>query len=72
MMPLCTTDTPPTLCGWALPSDGRPCVAQRVWPMPTLPRGCSTATRRSSSASLPRRRRTCDGAPFATAIPAES
>ena len=38
MMPLCTTTTSPALCGWALVSDGRPWVAQRVWPMPTVPR----------------------------------
>ena len=24
-------------CGWAFSSVGRPCVAQRVWPMPYMP-----------------------------------
>ena len=37
MMPLCTTATPPYACGWAFSSDGRPCVAQRVCPMPVQP-----------------------------------
>src|SRR6185312_9847312 len=35
MMPLWTSVTRPAVCGWALRSDGAPCVAQRVWPMPT-------------------------------------
>ena len=39
MMPLCTTaiflfwET----CGWEFVSFGSPCVAQRVWPMPSVP-----------------------------------
>ena len=35
-MPLCTTTMSPlqSRCGWAFSSVGRPCVAQRVWPMP--------------------------------------
>ena len=37
MMPLCTTETWPFMCGCALRSVGRPCVAQRVWPMPVWP-----------------------------------
>ena len=37
MMPLCTTATRSVACGCALLSVGRPCVAQRVWPMPILP-----------------------------------
>ncbi len=24
------------MCGWALPTVGAPCVAQRVWAMPTI------------------------------------
>ena len=47
MMPLWTTPTRSVTCGWALFSVGLPWVAQRVWPMPTVPgRG-----ERSSSAS---------------------
>ena len=39
MIPLWTTATVPaaSVCGWALTSLAGPCVAQRVWPMPTLP-----------------------------------
>ena len=37
MMPLWTTATPPYECGCAFSSEGRPCVAQRVWPMPVQP-----------------------------------
>ena len=38
-IPLCTTTICPvqSVCGWALISVGRPCVAQRVWPMPVAP-----------------------------------
>ena len=38
MMPLWITTTLPARCGCAFCSDGRPCVAQRVWPMPGVPR----------------------------------
>src|SRR5207237_843041 len=45
MMPLWTTETPPETCGWAFLSEGTPCVAQRVWPMPIWPcRFCSPAS----------------------------
>ena len=37
MMPLWTSATGPTMCGCALPTVGAPCVAQRVWAMPTSP-----------------------------------
>ncbi len=37
MMPLWTTATRSVAIGWALVSVGRPCVAQRVWPMPIVP-----------------------------------
>ena len=37
MMPLCTTATSPATCGCAFASLGRPCVAQRVCPMPVVP-----------------------------------
>jgi hypothetical protein len=44
--------------GWAFSSVGRPCVAQRVWPMPKVPSsGCSRSTS-SRLASLPGARRT--------------
>ena len=38
-MPLCTTTIRPVQSrwGWAFSSVGRPCVAQRVWPMPKVP-----------------------------------
>ena len=40
MMPLWTTAILPAAsrCGCALRSVGRPCVAQRVWPTPVVPR----------------------------------
>ena len=35
----------PARCGCAFCSDGRPCVAQRVWPMPGVPpSGCSRSS----------------------------
>src|SRR3989304_5016667 len=39
-MPLWTTTREPlqSVCGWAFSSEGRPWVAQRVCPSPTLPR----------------------------------
>jgi hypothetical protein len=72
-IPLCTTATCPeaSTWGWALTSFGSPWVAQRVWPMPTLPRSRlgSDATR---SSIRPARLWTFrpDGA--ITATPAES
>ena len=38
-MPLWTTTSEPeqSVCGCAFSSDGRPWVAQRVWPMPSVP-----------------------------------
>src|SRR6058998_2664522 len=36
MMPLWMRTTLPARCGWAFCSDGRPCVAHRVWPMPDI------------------------------------
>ena len=35
MIPLWMRTMRPARCGWALVSDGRPWVAQRVWPMPS-------------------------------------
>ncbi len=72
MMPLWITETLPALCGWALASLGRPCVAQRVCPIPSVPAGASRATIASSPASLPRQRRTCVPWPLTMATPAES
>ena len=46
MMPLWMRTTSPARCGCAFCSDGRPCVAQRVWPMPIDPAsGCSRSRR---------------------------
>ena len=48
MMPLCTIATRSVAMGWALRSLGLPCVAQRVWPMPIVPRqrlACRAAPR---------------------------
>ena len=42
MMPLCTTATFSVACGCALTSFGRPCVAQRVCPIPLVPASGST------------------------------
>jgi hypothetical protein len=72
MMRLCTTATEPVLCGWALISDGRPWVAQRVWPTPTLPGGGSFSRPCLQPDSLPRQRTTCMRPPSLTARPAES
>ena len=36
-------------CGWAFSSVTRPCVAQRVWPMPVVAGGAATATPPPSS-----------------------
>ena len=63
MMPLWTTATRPSAsgCGWALTSLAGPWVAQRVWPMPTLP-----ANRLGSASSRSRTRPAC----LATLTPA--
>ncbi len=47
MMPLWTTETLAVMCGCALRSVGRPCVAQRVWPMPVRPASGSVIRRLS-------------------------
>ena len=72
MMPLCTTATPSWVCGCAFSSVGRPCVAQRVWPMPSVPEGGSEPIRASRFFSLPVARTTFSVPPFTTASPAES
>ncbi len=71
MMPLWTTETPPETCGWAFLSEGTPCVAQRVWPMPMVPCRSCAATSFFSSATLPHERNRCS-VPLITATPAES
>jgi len=50
----------------------RPCVAQRVWPMPTLPSIGVTCSRASRFFSLPVARTTCSLPALITASPAES
>ena len=74
MMPLCTTATFSAggMSGCALTSLGTPWVAQRVWPMPTLPLTGRAATRRSSAASLPAARRSSNEPLASVASPAES
>ena len=57
MMPLWTTATRSVACGCALVSVGRPCVAQRVWPMPLWPFSGSLCSRASRFFSLPSARR---------------
>ena len=52
MMPLWTTATRSVAIGWALPSVGRPCVAQRVWPMPIVPASGSACEPRLEIAEL--------------------
>ena len=44
-------------CGWAFSSVGRPCVAQRVWPMPKEPSTGSSCMASSRLRSLPEARR---------------
>ena len=74
MMPLCTTATRPSqeVWGCAFASLGRPCVAQRVWPMPHVPARPSGSTRRASPLTLPLQCTTSSLPPCSTAIPAES
>src|SRR5579862_630377 len=73
-MPLCTTTMSPvqSRCGCAFSSVGRPCVAQRVWPMPNWPSsGCLTSAS-SSFESLPALRLMSRWPLRMTATPAES
>jgi hypothetical protein len=71
MMPLCTTETPPETCGWAFLSEGAPCVAQRVWPMPMCPAMPRAAASFASSLTRPQLR-IRSREPLITATPAES
>ena len=74
MMPLWTTTIRPvqSRCGWAFSSVGRPCVAQRVWPMPYSPSSGLPAITSSRRASLPALRRSSIVPLRTTATPAES
>ncbi len=77
MMPLWTTTIWPVQSRWgcAFSSVGRPCVAQRVWPMPySPPRSSSGFTFSASSRreSLPALRRSSIEPFCTTATPAES
>ena len=71
MIPLWTTATPSYWCGWAFSSDGRPCVAQRVCPMPQVPRGISRRNFSSRFFSFPFARTTISDS-SSSATPAES
>src|SRR5262245_25473551 len=57
MIPLWTTARRSVACGWALSSVGRPCVAQRVWPIPIVPVSGARASLASRLRSLPSARR---------------
>ncbi len=74
MMPLCTTAIEPeqSRCGCAFFSLGAPCVAHRVWPMPTDPPIGCLATADSSIAILPLARRISTPSSPSSATPAES
>ena len=75
MMPLCTTTILPvqSRCGCAFSSVGRPCVAQRVWPMPYVPSSGFMRIMFSRLRSFPSTRRIWRPSPLPeTAIPAES
>ena len=74
MIPLWTTTSEPSqsVCGWAFSSEGRPCVAQRVWPMPSEPASGLLPQDASSILSLPAARRTWSVPSLSTAMPAES
>ncbi len=75
MIPLWITTIRPeaSRCGWAFSSEGRPCVAQRVWPIPKRPGGGVLAIFSVRFPSLPslRATRTSPSSPT-TAMPAES
>jgi len=75
MIPLWMTTTRPEASrwGWAFSSDGRPWVAQRVWPMPVRPAGGPSSRRKARFPSFPSLRvtLTTPSSPR-TAIPAES
>ena len=72
MIPLWMTTILPARCGWAFSSEGRPCVAQRVWPMPIVPCSGFSSRSRARLSSLPTQRRTSILPPSRVASPAES
>ena len=74
MIPLWMTATRPlqSVCGWALPSVGRPWVAQRVWPIPSVPEGIPLSSSCSSMESLPAAFMILSPWPLTTAMPDES
>jgi hypothetical protein len=74
MMPLCTTAILPSqeTCGCAFVSLGRPCVAQRVWPIPRVDGGSRPAMLVRRSRILPALFATAIRSPSLTATPAES
>ena len=74
-MPLWTTAILPLWLtwGWALISFGSPWVAQRVWPMPTVPgRSAPSCVRSLSTCSRPRDFSTRSVPAPQTAMPVES
>src|ERR1019366_1434279 len=71
-MPLWMTATGPALCGCALSSDGRPCVAHRVCPIPMWPCMGESASRWRRFSSLPFARRISSLLSTKVAMPAES
>ena len=75
MMPLWMTAMRPdwSVCGWAFGVVGAPCVAQRVWPMPSVPVGMSASELPAPApTSLPAAFMTLRPVPLTTAMPAES
>jgi hypothetical protein len=74
MMPLWMTTKRPasSVCGCALASVGWPWVAQRVWPIPTVPGSGSRSRISRNRESLPAALRTSTAPLCATATPAES
>ena len=74
MMPLWMTAIRPawSVCGWAFGVVGAPCVAQRVCPMPSVPRGIFSSSACSSMLSLPAAFMILRPSPFTIAMPDES
>ena len=74
MMPFITTEIRPlaSACGCALASVTRPCVAQRVWPMPAVAVDVLPAAALRSSARLPTARTVVKPASSISTMPAES
>ena len=74
MMPLWMTAMRPdwSVCGCAFGVVGAPCVAQRVWPMPSVPVGIPSSSACSSTLSLPAAFMILSPLPLTTAMPEES